>query len=272
MTASHDPFRVAAVQMVSGGDVAANLAQATPLIEQAAEQGAALVLLPENFGLMGLHATDKIAAREPAGDGMQQAFLSAQARRHRVTLIGGSVPIASDDPTRIKQALLVYGPDGERIARYDKIHLFRFTQGDENYDEAKTISAGSAAQSFIADCGRVALSICYDIRFPELYRSFPDLALIVVPAAFTVPTGAAHWETLLRARAIENQCYVLAAAQGGTHPGGRRTWGHSMLIDPWGVIVAQHEDGPGVVVGDIDRARIADVRARLPALQHRIAT
>ena len=140
-------------------------------------------------------------------------------------MIGGSVPIACDDPTRIKQALLVYGPDGARIARYDKIHLFRFTQGDEDYDEAKTISAGSMTQSFIADCGRVGLSICYDVRFPELYRSISDLALIVVPAAFTVPTGKAHWETLLRARAIENQCYVLAAAQGGTHPGGRRTWG-----------------------------------------------
>lgn len=272
MTVSHKHFRVAAVQMVSGGDVAANLAQAEPLIAQAAEQGANLVLLPENFGLMGLHANDKIAVREADGDGMQQTFLSAQARRHRLTLIAGSVPIACDDPTRIKQALLVYGPDGARIVRYDKIHLFRFTQGDENYDEAKTISAGSAAQSFVADCGRVALSICYDVRFPELYRSFPDVALIVVPAAFTVPTGAAHWETLLRARAIENQCYVLAAAQGGTHPGGRRTWGHSMLIDPWGAIVAQRDDGPGIVVGDIDRARIADVRARLPAVTHRILT
>ncbi|HEY2815945.1 MAG TPA: carbon-nitrogen hydrolase family protein [Casimicrobiaceae bacterium] len=268
--ASPELFSVAAVQMVSGGDVAANLAQAEPLIAQAAEQGARLVLLPENFGLMGLHATDKIAIREPDGDGMQQAFLSAQARRHGLTLIGGSVPIACDDPMRIKQALLVYGPDGARIARYDKIHLFRFTQGDENYDEAKTISAGSVTQSFVADCGRVALSICYDVRFPELYRSFADIALIVVPAAFTVPTGAPHWETLLRARAIENQCYVLAAAQGGTHAGGRRTWGHSMLIDPWGAIVAQHEDGPGVVVGDFDRARIADVRARLPALAHRV--
>ena len=269
MIASSVHFRVAAVQMVSGADVAANLAQAEPLIAEAAEQGAKLVLLPENFGLMGLQAKDKITVREPDGDGMQQAFLSAQARRHRITLIGGSVPIACDDPTRIKQALLVYGPDGARIARYDKVHLFRFTQGDENYDEAKTISAGSTVQSFIADCGRVGLSICYDVRFPELYRSLSDLALIVVPAAFTVPTGAAHWETLLRARAIENQCYVLAAAQGGTHPGGRRTWGHSMLVDPWGEIVAERADGAGVVIGDIDPARIADVRSRLPALTHR---
>ena len=262
-------YRVAAVQMVSGADVAANLAQAEPLIADAAAQGAELILLPENFGFMGLHAKDKIAIRERDGDGMQQTFLSTTARRHRIVLIGGSVPIACDDPSRIKQALLAYGPDAARLARYDKIHLFRFTQGDENYDEAKTIKAGEVTQSFEARCGLVGLSICYDVRFPELYRRFSDVVLIVVPAAFTVPTGAAHWETLLRARAIENQCYVLAAAQGGTHPGGRRTWGHSMLVDPWGEIITQHADGPGVVVGDIDPERIMDVRARLPALAHR---
>ena len=262
-------YRVAAVQMVSGADVAANLAQAELLIADAAGQGAKLALLPENFGFMGLHAKDKIAIRERDGDGVQQTFLSTTARRHRIVLIGGSVPIACDDPSRIKQALLVCGPDGARLARYDKIHLFRFTQGDENYYEAKTISAGDLAQSFEAPCGRVGLSICYDVRFPELYRTFSDVALAVVPAAFTVPTGAAHWETLLRARAIENQCYVLAAAQGGVHPGGRRTWGHSMLVDPWGEIVAQHVDGIGVVIGDVDQAKIADVRARLPALSHR---
>ena len=269
MTTPTAVYRVAAVQMVSGADVAANLAQAAPLIAEAAEQGAQLVLLPENFGFMGLHAKDKIAIRERDGDGMQQTFLATTARRHGIVLIGGSVPIACDDPARIKQALLAYGPDGARLARYDKIHLFRFTQGDENYDEAKTISAGKVAQTFDTAGGRVGLSICYDVRFPELYRTFTDAALIVVPAAFTVPTGAAHWETLLRARAIENQCYVLAAAQGGVHPGGRRTWGHSMLVDPWGAIVAQHADGLGVVVGDIDPERIADVRSRLPALTHR---
>lgn len=270
MTTPTAHYRVAAVQMVSGADVAANLAQAEPLIAEAGGQAAQLVLLPENFGFMGLHAKDKIAIRESDGDGIQQTFLSTTARRHRVVLIGGSVPIACDDPSRVKQALLVYGPDGARLARYDKIHLFRFTQGDENYDEAKTISAGEVVRSLETPGGRVGLSICYDVRFPELYRTFTDTALIVVPAAFTVPTGAAHWETLLRARAIENQCYVLAAAQGGVHPGGRRTWGHSMLIDPWGEIIAQHADGPGVVIGDIDPERIADVRSRLPALAHRM--
>lgn len=262
-------YRVAAIQMTSGNDVAANLATARPLVAKAAEAGASLVLLPENFGLMALHARDKVAARERDGDGPQQAFLSEMARAHRQYVIGGSVPLACDDPARTRQSLLVYGPDGRRIARYDKIHLFRFSHGDEDYDEAKTIVGGSAPVAFDAPCGRVGLSICYDVRFPELYRALGELALIVVPAAFTQRTGRAHWEILLRARAVENQCYVLAAAQTGEHPGGRRTFGHSMLVDPWGDIVASQAEGGGVVVGGIDPARIADVRARLPALAHR---
>ena len=269
MTASHAPFRVAAVQMVSGGDVTANLAQAAPLIAQAAEQGAALVLLPENFGLMGLHARDKLTAQERDGDGPQQAFLAQMASTHRAFVIGGSVPISCDAPERVRQTLLVYGPDGARVARYDKIHLFRFTHGDEDYDEAKTIAAGAEPRWFTLPYGRVGLSICYDLRFPELFRAQGDMVLLVVPAAFTARTGRAHWETLLRARAIENQCYVLAAAQTGTHPGGRQTWGHSMLVDPWGEVVAVRPEGEGIVVGDVDPARLADVRARLPALSHR---
>ena len=261
-------YRVAAIQMTSGNDVAANLATARALVAKTAEAGASLVLLPENFGLMALHARDKVAARERDGDGPQQAFLSEMARAHRQYVIGGSVPLACDDPARTRQSLLVYGPDG-RIARYDKIHLFRFTHGDEDYDEAKTIVGGSAPVAFDAPCGRVGLSICYDVRFPELYRALGELALIVVPAAFTQRTGRAHWEILLRARAVENQCYVLAAAQTGEHPGGRRTFGHSMLVDPWGDIIASQAEGEGVVVGDIDPARVSDVRARLPALAHR---
>jgi len=260
---------VAAIQMTSGGDVEANLAAAGALIAKAATEGAHLVLLPENFGLMARSARDKVAARERDGDGVQQAFLARMAREHRQYVIGGSVPLESDDPARTRQSLLVYGPQGERIARYDKIHLFRFTHGDEDYDEAKTIVAGSAPATFDAPCGRVGLSICYDVRVPELYRTFGDTALIVVPAAFTARTGRAHWATLLRARAIENQCYVLAAAQTGEHPGGRRTFGHSMLVDPWGEIVASQTEGEGVVVGNVERARIDDVRARLPALSHR---
>jgi deaminated glutathione amidase len=264
------PLRVAAVQMTSGAKVEENLRAADAWVGQAAATGASLVLLPENFGLMGLHARDKLAAQERDGDGPQQAFLARMARKHRQYVIGGSVPLASDDPARTKQSLLVYGPDGARLARYDKVHLFRFTHGDEDYDEAKTIVAGSEPASFAAPCGRVGLSICYDVRFPELYRALGDMALLVVPAAFTARTGEAHWEALLRARAIENQCYVLAAAQAGVHPGGRRTWGHSMLIDPWGQVVASRPEGEGVVVGDVDPARIADVRAKLPALSHRV--
>jgi len=262
-------LRVAAVQMTSGADVAANLEVAERLTATAAADGASVVLLPENFGLIGLHARDKLAAQERDGDGPQQAFLSRAARQHSIHLIGGSVPIASGDAARARQSLLVYDPDGVRVARYDKIHLFRFTHGDEDYDEARTITAGVEPRWFTLPYGRVGLSICYDLRFPELFRAQGDMVLLVVPAAFTAHTGRAHWETLLRARAIENQCYVLAAAQTGTHPGGRQTWGHSMLVDPWGEVVAVQPDGEGVVVGDVDPAQLADVRARLPALSHR---
>ena len=263
-------FKVAAIQMVSGDDVAANLAQAAPLLDEAARAGATLALLPENFGYMGRRASDRYALRERDGAGPQQDFLAAGARRLRMIVIGGSVPIDCGDSERVKQTLLAYGPDGQRIARYDKIHLFRFTHGSEDYDEARVISAGSVPMTLDAPSGRVGLSICYDLRFPELYRALGDLALIVVPAAFTARTGAAHWHLLLRARAVENQCYVLAAAQGGTHPGGRRTYGHSMLVDPRGEIVAERsEEGAGVVVGNIDPERIESIRSSLPALAHR---
>jgi nitrilase len=262
-------FRVAAVQTVSGGDVATNLREIEPLVIEAARQGAQLVLLPEYFGILGVRATDKVAVRENDGDGPQQAFLERMARELSLWVIGGTVPIASADPARVRSASLVYGPDGGRVARYDKMHLFAFSQGEERYDEARTIESGSGPVAFDAPCGRVALSVCYDLRFPELYRGLGDLALIVVPSAFTAVTGAAHWHVLLKARAIENQCYLLAAAQGGVHPNGRRTYGHSVLIDPWGVILAERDEGPGVVVGDIDPERIAQVRHELPALTHR---
>jgi deaminated glutathione amidase len=262
--------RVAAVQMVSGPDVSANLGQVEPLVAQARERGASLCLLPENFGLMALRARDRLGVQEDDGHGPQQDFLARMARTHGMYVIGGSVPLRSPDPERTWQTLLVYGPDGRRVTRYDKVHLFRFTHGEEDYDEARTIRPGQTPASFDMPLGKVGLSICYDLRFPELYRALRDVALIVVPAAFTFRTGQAHWETLLRARAIENQCYVLAAAQGGVHDGGRRTWGHSMLIDPWGEIVASLDEGPGTVVGDLDPERIADIRKRLPALEHRV--
>ena len=268
--ATRPPFRVAAVQMISGGDVATNLGAARPLITEAAAAGARLVVLPEYFGVFGARATDKVAVREPDREGAQQSFLAEQARQHGIWLVGGTVPIACADPGRVRSACLVYGPDGRRVARYDKIHLFAFVRGEERYDEGRTIEPGRKPVAILLPCGRVGLSVCYDVRFPELYRSFGDLALILVPSAFTATTGVAHWHLLLRARAVENQCYVLAAAQGGTHPGGRRTYGHSALIDPWGRIVAEREEGPGIVVGDVDPARIAEVRAQLPALAHRV--
>ena len=229
-----------------------------------------LVLLPEYFGILGARATDKLAARERDGDGGQQAFLADCARRHGIVVVGGSVPIDTGDPQRVASACLVYGGDGARIARYDKMHLFAFRDGEEEYDESRTIVAGAAPVAIDLPCGRAALSICYDVRFPELYRSHSDLALILMPAAFTARTGAAHWELLLRARAVENQCYLLAAAQGGIHPGGRRTFGHSMLVDPWGEVVARRAEGPGLVVGDVDPWRIGEIRARLPAVLHRV--
>jgi deaminated glutathione amidase len=263
-------FRVAAVQMISGADVAANLDIAAPLVAQAAAAGARLVVLPEYFGIFGPRATDKVAAREADGDGVQQTFLATEAKRHGIWLVGGTVPLSCGDPGRVRSACLVYGPDGRRVARYDKIHLFAFSQDDERYDEGRTIEAGTKPVAIELSCGSVGLSVCYDVRFPELYRSLGDLALILVPSAFTATTGAAHWHLLLRARAVENQCYVLAAAQGGTHPGGRRTYGHSVLIDPWGRIVAEREEGAGIVVGDVDPARIAEVRAQLPAHSHRV--
>jgi nitrilase len=219
---------------------------------------------------MGALSTDKLAVAERDGSGPQQDFLAGAARQHRMIVVGGCVPIASTDQNRVRSACLVYGPDGNRLARYDKIHLFAFSDGEEHYDEARTIEPGERPDAFEAPCGRVGLSICYDLRFPELYRALGDLALVLVPAAFTVPTGKAHWELLLRARAVENQCYLLAAAQGGTHPNGRRTFGHSMLVDPWGDVLAQHVEGPGVVVGDVDTARIAEVRRKLPAYSHRV--
>jgi deaminated glutathione amidase len=262
-------YRVAAVQTVSGGDVAANLAAIEPLVADAARQGAQLVLLPEYFGIFGARATDKVAVREAEGAGMQQDWLARMAREHEVFIVGGCVPMAIADPERVRSACLVFDRAGRQVARYDKMHLFAFSRAEERYDEARTIEPGTAPVSFDAPCGRIGLSICYDVRFPELYRHYRDVALLLVPSAFTAVTGAAHWHLLLRARAVENQCYVLAAAQGGQHANGRRTYGHSILIDPWGEVIAQLPEGPGVVVGDVLAERIAAVRHELPALAHR---
>lgn len=267
---SATPFRVAALQMVSTPDVARNLAEAGRLIAEAAGDGAQLVLLPEYFCFMGHRDTDKLALAEPYRDGPIQRFLSEAAHRHGVWVIGGTLPLKAPEPDRVLNTTLVFDPTGNEAARYDKIHLFNFEKGDESFDEARTIRAGDTVVTFDAPFGRVGLSVCYDLRFPELYRRMGDCVLIVVPSAFTYTTGRAHWEMLLRARAVENQCYVLAAAQGGKHENGRRTWGHSMLIDPWGDIVAVRDEGACVVTGALDPQRIADVRQSLPAWRHRV--
>jgi deaminated glutathione amidase len=263
-------FRVAALQMVSAPDRERNIAEAGRLIAEAARDGAQLVLLPEYFCYMGFKDTDKLAIRETPGHGPIQQFLSDAAREHRVWVIGGTLPMESPEAARVLNTTLVFDPAGKQVARYDKIHLFNFEKGTESFDEARTICPGSEVRTFDAPFGRVGLSVCYDLRFPELYRKMGDCALMVVPSAFTYTTGEAHWETLLKARAVENQCYVLAAAQGGKHENGRRTWGHSMLIDPWGEVVAVVEEGAGVAAGAIDAGRIASVRQSLPALRHRV--
>lgn len=265
-----DSFRVAAIQTVSSTQVEDNLAQVAQLIDQAVDKGAQLIQVPEYFCIMGQHDRDKVDVRERFGQGPIQDFLRNTASRHGVWLVGGTVPLESPNSDRIYNSTLVFDPQGTLAARYDKIHLFGFRRDTESYDESVTIRAGTnAPQTFSAPCGKVGLSICYDLRFPELYRAMGEISLIVVPSAFTYTTGSAHWETLLRARAIENQCYVLAAAQGGKHENGRRTWGHSMLVDPWGEVVECLPEGPGIVMGTVEQTRLAKVREALPALAHR---
>jgi predicted amidohydrolase len=261
---------VAGVQMVSATDPAANRAAAAGLIARAAGGGARVVVLPEYFCLLGRRDTDKVELREAAGAGPLQDFLAEQAARHRIWLIGGTVPLATSRPTRVRNTCLVHGPDGRQVARYDKIHLFGFQRGAERFDESATIEAGRTPVVIDIEGWRVGLSVCYDLRFPELYRVLAPCDLIVVPSAFTHTTGQAHWEVLLRARAIENQCYVLAPAQGGLHENGRRTWGHSLLADPWGEVLQVLPEGEGVVAGVLQRQRILEVRQSLPALAHRI--
>ena len=264
------PFRVAAVQMVSEPSVAANLAAAGALVAEAARAGARLVVLPEWFCLMGRTERDKLAIRERDGDGPIQAFLGGAAERHGLWLIAGTVPLEAADPERVRNSSVVYDERGRRVARYDKIHLFDFTGADEKYRESNTIEPGTTPVAIDSPFGRIALSICYDVRFPELYRRLAPMDLITIPSAFTATTGAAHWDVLVRARAVENLAWVIAPAQGGEHPNGRRTHGHTMIVDPWGAVVASRATGAGVVVADIDPSYRDRVRASLPALGHRV--
>ena len=265
-------FRAAAVQMVSGPDVAENLASAARLVESAARSGAKLVALPENFYIIGRHETDKVKVREKDGEGPIQDFLSNLSKTLEVWVLAGTVPVESRDENKIRSASLLYDDTGKRVARYDKMHVFRFEQGEERYDEARTVEPGTAPVAVESPFGRLALSVCYDVRFPELYRALGEFDLMFVPSAFTVPTGAAHWETLLRARAIENLAYVVAPAQGGTHAGGRNTYGHTMIVDPWGEVLGVRVSGEGVVLAEIDSAHIKKLRAALPALANRRMT
>ena len=272
-------FKVAAIQMVSTPVVAENLASAAELVARAAAQGAELVALPEYFCILGRTETDKIEVRERFESGCNagpiQEWLAATALRHGIWLVGGTIPVDCGSDKKILNTCLVYTNTGALAARYDKIHLFGFRRlhADgrvEQFDEARTIVHGSNAPvALVSPFGRLGLSICYDLRFPELYRALGECDLIFVPSAFTATTGQAHWEPLLRARAIENLAYVLAPAQGGTHVNGRSTHGHSMLIDPWGAIKGELAEGPGVVVGEVDLDQIAACRASLPALAHR---
>ena len=266
---ANDPVCVAAIQMVAGTSISSNLEEASRLIEMAASRGAKLAALPEYFFLMGMKESDKVAASEEDGSGPIQEFLSATAKRLGIWLIGGSVPLVSSRPDKVRNSCLVYDDTGNRMARYDKIHLFGLELGSEHYSEEKTIEAGNKVVSFESPFGRIGLSICYDLRFPELYRSMGRVDIILAPAAFTAITGKAHWETLIRARAIENLAYVIAPAQGGHHVNGRETHGDSMIVDPWGVVLDRLPHGAGIVIANINPEYQSSLRKSLPALNHR---
>ncbi len=272
-------MKVAAIQMTSGPDVTANLEQARGLLEEAAAQEAVLAALPENFAFMGLKDADKRGIAESDGRGPIQEFLAATAVKLRITILGGTIPLRAGSDGRVAAASLVYGPDGKRTARYDKIHLFdvdipgRIEGHDaERYRESAHVAPGSNATVVDTPVGRLGLSVCYDVRFPELFRalSADGARLLAVPSAFTSPTGRAHWETLLRARAIENLCYVIAPAQSGFHPNGRETYGDSMIVDYWGRVLQRLPRGRGCVLAEIDTGAQEEVRNNFPALRHRI--
>ena len=267
-------MKLAAIQMVSATGVESNLAAAHVLLREAAAQGAELAVLPEYFCIMGLKDTDKLAAREAFGDGPIQDFLSRSAKELGLWIVGGTLPLACSDPGRVRNSSLAFAPSGVCVARYDKMHLFRFTDGREAYDETRVLQPGTGPVGFeLASTDghvyKVGMSVCYDLRFPELYRAL-NADLLLVPSAFTTTTGQAHWEILLRARAIENQAFVVAAAQGGVHESGRRSWGHSMVVDPWGKIVGQHDEGAALVLANVSYDDLQATRARLPALEHRM--
>lgn len=264
---------VAAIQMASGPNVQANLLEAEKLLGQASDAGANLVVLPENFAFMGASETDKLDLAEVEGDGLIQAFMQQQAKKHGFYLVGGTISLKCDDSKKVRSACLLYSNEGKQLGRYDKMHLFdvQIPESQEHYVESEAIQAGDSPACYETPFGKIALSVCYDLRFPEFFRSHLDsgMDMIVVPSAFTAQTGKAHWETLLRARAIENLSFVIAAAQGGFHVGARETWGHSMIIDPWGNVLNSLAKGPGVVTAEINLEQVENIRKAFPVLAHR---
>ena len=268
-----DLLTVAAVQMASGPNIDANLLEAARLLADAASAGARVVVLPENFALMGLQDSDALEFREHDGEGPLQEFLASQASQHGIWLVGGTIPMFGTADDKIRAACLVYDDEGNRAARYDKMHLFdvHLVDQDEQYSESRNIEPGEEVVVVETPCGRLGIAVCYDLRFPEMFRCMLDqgMTLLAVPSAFTAITGNAHWEILVRARAIENLCYVAAAAQGGYHVNGRETWGHSMIVDPWGVVLDELPQGSGVVIAQADKARLESIRTNFPSIHHR---
>ena len=265
--------KLAAIQMASGPNVNANLIEAGRLIARAVSAGAQLVVLPENFAIMGLTEKDKVKIREEQGAGPIQEFLAEQARKHNIWLVGGTIPLVADDPGKVRAACLLYDNKGKQCCRYDKTHLFdvRLVDNNEEYVESKTIEAGDEVVVFDTPFARMGFAVCYDLRFPELFRNMLDLGveLIALPSAFTAFTGKAHWETLVRARAIENLCYIIAADQGGYHINGRESHGDSMIVDPWGNVLDRLSSGSGFVIADYDPNKLASTRRNFPVLEHR---
>jgi nitrilase len=266
-------LKIAGIQMVSSASLQDNLETANRLIKAAAHNGAQIAVLPEYFCIMGLKDTDKVNIREKLGNGPIQEALAAFAKDNGIYLIAGTIPLEAKDPNKVLNTTLVFSPDGQRVGRYDKIHLFGFQTSAERYQESETIEAGEQPGIIKVTINGTewsfGLSICYDLRFPELYRALGQVDCHIIPAAFTYTTGKDHWEILLRARAIENQCYVLASAQGGVHQNQRRTWGNTMLIDPWGNVLTTLPEGEGFISGVLSKDKLNEVRSKLPALAHR---
>ncbi len=266
-------FRAVAVQMASGTNIRANLSEAEKHIHKASEAGAKLVVLPENFAFMGMHDSDQLEIAEIEAEGPVQAFLSEQAKKHAIWLVGGTLPLKSEDTGKVYSACLVFNDKGEQVARYNKIHLFdvSLAEHNETYHESEYVMAGDTPLLVETPFARIGVAICYDLRFPELFRRLVNMGaeVIVVPSAFTAITGAAHWEVLLRARAIENLSYIVAADQGGYHVNGRETHGDSMIVNPWGDILQRLEHGTGVVTAEIDIDSLKHLRQTFPVLEHR---